>query len=113
MRKIFAALLAAALLTGQSIVPSAHELDVARVEAGHHFCPGDGAKLVSSDAHEHHADADCRLCLGFSQYRYSAAAELSPAVLPPCRDILPIVPTLAGSPLLPFAAPRGPPSARA
>lgn len=113
MKRFLASLLAVVLLAGQSVLPSAHGLDVARVEAGHHFCAGDGAKLVAPEAHEHHADADCRLCLGFSQYRYSAAAELSPAVLPPCRDILPIVPTLAGSPLLPFAAPRGPPSARA
>lgn len=112
MKRSLAGLLAVALLSGQVLVPSAHELDVARVEAGHHFCSGAGDKLAPADSHAHHDEADCRLCLGFSGARAPLSPALSAAALPQSRAE-PCSGAAASASLPSSSSPRGPPASRA
>lgn len=111
MKRLAASLLSLFLLSGQTLLLPLHEVRVSQAEQGHHLAAPGAPSLSPADAHSHHEDADCRVCLGVVQSRLGAgpaAVVRSPAAsverlsAPAGRN--------AASLLLACAAPRGPPT---
>jgi hypothetical protein len=110
MKRLLAPLLSLALVSGQAVLVSVHELRVSESEAGHHLGAAAPAGAIGApDAHEHHDEADCRVCLGVQSRQEPAKAPRVAAAAAAAQALpAPSAPLRLRS-LIAGAAPRGPP----